>query len=149
MLRNIVAVVEGTEPVTVTDATRAFLFVDQVSVDDRSEGGLTRRFHVELPGEWSWSGQQSAVALGLAVRVGVELVVTYRRPKSSLALLAIILEDVRAIQARLVSSTTMAPETTGVYQVDAGQYDFDPGERTGDMAVLTIPLTITYDPEST
>lgn len=148
LLQRVRDVIAGTRPPTVIDSTSTFSFVDEGSPEERSAGATTRRFHLELPGAWTWTGLQSAVAAGRSVTVGVDVVITYRRPRSALAFMAVVLEDVGALYAALMSATSYAPSTTGVWQITTAAFGLDAGEQPNDTAVLTLPLSITYDPEN-
>lgn len=143
-VRNAIAAVV---PPTAYDGRLAFAPADRDSADDVSGRAATRQFHLELSGEWAWAGDQAAQSYGASVEFGIDVVMTYRRQASRFDLNCVVLEDVRAIYQALASATAYGAETTGMWRIAPQPFDVLGGDRVDDIAIVTMPLLITFDPE--
>lgn len=147
VLTQVRTAIVGVTPPTSYDGRVAFAYADRDSADDVSARAMTRQFHLELSGDWAWSGDQAASSYGASVDVGVDVVMTYRRQASLFDFLCVVLEDVRAIYQALSAATAYDAETTGMWRIQPQTFDVVGGDRINDLAIVTMPIIITFDPE--
>ena len=152
VMDRLVAIVEAQTPDTPGYFGAAnFIHIDRVydSADLYDEGDPTRFFRIDLTGTRAPTGWMGAQGSPVMVEQEFSLELVYRQGANAWQHLKIIAEDVDRLAWNLERNSNYNASTTSISRIIVGGYAVVNDEQPNGIALVSMPVTVTYQPEYT
>lgn len=151
VMDRIVAIVESVTPDTVYFEATRFKHMDLAyDAEDIRTQDATRRFVVLPTGSRDWTGWVGAAGERVEASVDLDLAILYRQGTSAHGFYKVVAEDVDRITWALQYGGNHQEETSGISRIVAASYAMEMADGGANgVAIVSIPLTATYQPSFT